>query len=197
MWRVSKGADPDQTLRQRRSGWSGSTLFAYVRRSLFAWRWPFTYQCHSLGPIFHRSIFSAISGVRCLLVTLSAQHFSTIRNSVSMLREPIWLSFMLYPLYVPRFRCWGSLYDYQTCCIHYTYLGFYVKGAYLTTKHVVPEREARARGRSHFRRRQDGAGPSRARGRLDVRVVTYKIVTIMKLSKLKTKLALNLNQGNR
>ena len=41
MWRVSKSTDPDQTLGRRRSGWSGSTLFAHVRRSLFAWRWPF------------------------------------------------------------------------------------------------------------------------------------------------------------
>ena len=23
-------------------GWSGSTLFAYVRRSIFAWRWPYS-----------------------------------------------------------------------------------------------------------------------------------------------------------
>jgi len=41
MWRVSKSADPDQTRRRRRCGWSRSTLFRYVRRSLFAWRWPF------------------------------------------------------------------------------------------------------------------------------------------------------------
>jgi len=41
MWRVSKSADPDQTRRQRRGGWSGSTLFTYVRRSFFAWRWPY------------------------------------------------------------------------------------------------------------------------------------------------------------
>ena len=40
IWWVSKSADPDQTLRQRRSGWSGSTLFAYFWRSLFAWSWP-------------------------------------------------------------------------------------------------------------------------------------------------------------
>ena len=41
MWLVSKSAAPNQTRRQRRSGWSGSTLFAYVRRSLFASRWSF------------------------------------------------------------------------------------------------------------------------------------------------------------
>jgi len=41
MWRVSKSEDPDQTLRRRCGGWSWSTLFAYVRRSLFAWRWPY------------------------------------------------------------------------------------------------------------------------------------------------------------
>ena len=40
MCRVSKSADPDQTRRRRRCGWSGSTLFAYVRTSLFAWLWP-------------------------------------------------------------------------------------------------------------------------------------------------------------
>ena len=39
LW-LSKSADPDQTRRRRRGGWSGSTLFAYVRRSLFACRWP-------------------------------------------------------------------------------------------------------------------------------------------------------------
>jgi len=38
---LSKSADPDQTQRRRRGGWSRCTLFAYVRRSLFAWRWPF------------------------------------------------------------------------------------------------------------------------------------------------------------
>ena len=42
MWRVSKGADPDQMLRRKRGGWSGSTLFAYVPKSLFAWRWPYS-----------------------------------------------------------------------------------------------------------------------------------------------------------
>ena len=31
MYEVLKSADPDQTLRRRRGGWSGSTLFAYVR----------------------------------------------------------------------------------------------------------------------------------------------------------------------
>ena len=31
---MSKSADPDQTLRRRRGGWSGSTLFAHVRRTL-------------------------------------------------------------------------------------------------------------------------------------------------------------------
>ena len=36
MYEVSKSADPDQTLRQRRGGWSGSTLYANVPRSLFA-----------------------------------------------------------------------------------------------------------------------------------------------------------------
>ena len=36
---LSKSADPDKTRRRRRGGWSGSTLFAYVWRSLFAWRW--------------------------------------------------------------------------------------------------------------------------------------------------------------
>ena len=41
MWQVSKRADPDQTRRRRRCGWSGSTLIAYVRRSLFAWRWSY------------------------------------------------------------------------------------------------------------------------------------------------------------
>ena len=41
MWRVSKSADSDQTRRRRRGGWSESTLFAFVRRSLFAWRWSY------------------------------------------------------------------------------------------------------------------------------------------------------------
>ena len=40
MWWVSKSAGPDQTLRQRRSGWSRSTLFTYVPRSLSTWHWP-------------------------------------------------------------------------------------------------------------------------------------------------------------
>ena len=48
MWQVSKSADPDQTPRQRRGGWSGSTLFAYVQRSLFAWRWLYLYQLVSI-----------------------------------------------------------------------------------------------------------------------------------------------------
>ena len=41
MWLLSKSANPGQTRRRRRSGWSGSTLFAYVRRSLFAWGWQY------------------------------------------------------------------------------------------------------------------------------------------------------------
>ena len=50
VWRVSESADPDQTRRRRRSGWSGSTLFVYVQRSLFAWRWPYYYmQCRQWG----------------------------------------------------------------------------------------------------------------------------------------------------
>ena len=45
MWRVSNNADPDQTRRRRRGGWSWSSLFACVRTSLFAWRWPYVISC--------------------------------------------------------------------------------------------------------------------------------------------------------
>ena len=38
LW-LLKSADPNQTRRLRRGGWSGTTLFVYVRRSLFEWRW--------------------------------------------------------------------------------------------------------------------------------------------------------------
>jgi len=54
---VSKSADPDQTLRGRRSGWSGSTLFAYVLRSLFAWRWPYMFVWFLIQQVLNHPIF--------------------------------------------------------------------------------------------------------------------------------------------
>jgi len=36
MWRVSKSADPDQTLRRRRGDWSGSTLLENMSECAFS-----------------------------------------------------------------------------------------------------------------------------------------------------------------
>jgi len=59
MWRVSKSADSVQTRGRRRGGWSWSTLFAYVRRSLFAWRWPYNFTKEiEHNDLLHQTIFA-------------------------------------------------------------------------------------------------------------------------------------------
>ena len=101
MWQVSKSADPDQTRRRRRGGWSGSTHFAYVRRSLFAWHWPILL-FHSLPYVYGFCIWMFIQ-----YWTLSNWHNLWLRCGCGAVEFifSIYLKPVLYP-WTPNFDDW-------------------------------------------------------------------------------------------
>ena len=74
MWEVSKSADSEQTRRRRRGGWSESTLFAYVRRSLFAWRWPYMYIVYITKSTWHLQQVLAQLLLGCIFFSLYRWH---------------------------------------------------------------------------------------------------------------------------